>query len=145
MVERFTKRKMWTGEFELPTIVQRYSTPYGEIRTTPERGRYLHRAVDIVNHPKSVIWASQHGKVIIKDRYLHSGNTIVLDHGCGVFTLYYHLEDFADLEVGDAVKKGNPVGRLGMTGYATGYHLHWELRVGGMAVDPLEWTKKSFM
>ena len=139
------KEKLWSGSFELPTVVQRYSTPFGEIRTTPERGRYLHKAVDIVNHPKSVVWATQSGRVIIKDRYLHSGNTVVVDHGLGVFSLYYHLEDFADVEVGEKIKKGNPIGRLGMTGYANGYHLHWEVRVGGVSVDPLQWTQKTFL
>ena len=138
------KKKMWTGKFELPINVQRIATPYGEIRTTTEKGRYLHKAVDILNYPKSVVWASQAGKVIIKDRFLLTGNTVAIDHGIGVITLYCHLEDFADIEVEDIVKKGNPIGRLGMTGYANGYHLHWELRVNNMAVDPMEWTKKVF-
>ena len=138
------KEKMWSGPFETPTVVQWIATPFGEIRTTPERGRYLHKAVDIANRPGSVIWASQNGRVIIKDRYVLSGNTIVIDHGLGVFTHYYHLEDFADVEVGDFVKKGNPIGKLGMTGYATGPHLHWALFVKNIPVDPFQWTKKSF-
>ena len=138
------KKKLWSGNFEIPINMKRMTTPYGEIRTTPEKGRYLHKAVDITDLPKSVVWASQSGKVIIKDRFIESGNSVVIDHGLGVFTLYFHLEDFADIEVGDYVKKGNPIGRLGMTGYANGYHLHWELRVNNMAVDPLQWTKKSF-
>ncbi len=138
------KKKLWSGAFDIPVEVQRISTTYGEIRTTPEKGRYMHKAVDLVNRPQSVIWASQDGKVIIKDRYLMSGNTVVVDHGLGVFTLYYHLDNFADIEVGDVVKKGNPLGRLGKTGYATGYHLHWELRVNNTCVDPLQWTKKNF-
>ncbi len=138
------KKKLWNGPFELPTQVLRYSTPYGEIRVTPEKGRYLHRAVDIVNHPRSVVWASQNGKVIIKDRYLMSGNTVVVDHGLGVFTKYFHLDDFADIEVGEMIKKGSPVGKLGMTGYANGYHLHWGLEINNAAVNPIEWTKKVF-
>jgi len=138
------KEKLWKGAFETPTIIKRLATPFGEIRVTPEKGRYLHRAVDIVNTPKSVVWASNNGRVIIKDRYLMSGNTVVVDHGLGVFTQYFHLEDFADIEVGDTIKKGQPVGKLGMTGYASGYHLHWELSVNGVSVDPLEWTKKVY-
>ena len=138
------KKKMWSGKFEIPINLQRVATPYGEIRTTPEKGRYLHKAVDILNYPKSVVWSSQDGKIIIKDRFLLTGNTVAIDHGIGVITLYCHLEDFADVEVGDIVKKGNPIGRLGMTGYANGYHLHWELRVNNIAVDPFEWTKKVF-
>lgn len=138
------KRKFWMGAFEKPIDVQRVATPFGEIRITPEKGRYLHKAVDLINFPKSVVWASQDGYVIIKDRYVMSGNTIVLDHGCGIFTLYYHLEDFADIEIGDFVKKGNPMGRIGKTGYATGYHLHWELRVNNVSVDPFQWTEETF-
>jgi hypothetical protein len=138
------RKKMWAGYFEIPIDMKKLATPFGEVRTSREKGRYVHKAVDILNFPKSVVWAAQTGKVIIKDRYLMSGNTVVLDHGLGVFTLYYHLEDFADIEVGDVLKKGNPLGRVGMTGYANGYHLHWELRVNNVPVDPFEWTKKTF-
>lgn len=134
------KKKLWNGAFELPILVRKQTTPFGEIRTTPERGRYLHKGVDLINMPKSVIWASQNGKIIIKDRYLLTGNTIVIDHGLGVTTLYAHLDSFADVEVGDFVKKGNPIGKLGMSGYAAGYHLHWELRVNNIGVDPIQWT-----
>ena len=104
----------------------------------------MHQGVDLINNPKSIVWAAQIGKVIIKDRFLLTGNTVVLDHGCGVFTLYGHLEEYAELEVGDMLKKGSPVGKLGMTGNATGYHLHWEVRVNNVPVDPLEWTSKIY-
>ncbi|MBD3231723.1 peptidoglycan DD-metalloendopeptidase family protein [Candidatus Dependentiae bacterium] len=143
-IQDSSRKKLWRGKFEIPIELQRVATPFGEIRTTSEKGRYLHKAVDILNHPKSVVWASQDGKIIIKDRFLLTGNTVAIDHGVGVITLYCHLEDFADIEVGDFVKKGNPIGRLGMTGYANGYHLHWELRVNNVSVDPFEWTKKVF-
>ena len=57
----------------------------------------------------------------------------------------YDLEEFTPgLEVGDFVKKGNPIGRVGKTGYASGYHLHWELRVNNIPVDPLQWTERTF-
>ncbi|MFA5075242.1 MAG: M23 family metallopeptidase [Candidatus Babeliales bacterium] len=138
------KKKIWTGNFEVPLDCKKIATPFGEIRMTTEKGRYLHKAVDLLNLPKCVVWAAQTGRVIIKDRFLMSGNTVVIDHGLGVFTLYYHLEDFAEIEVGDLIKKGNPIGRMGMTGYANGYHLHWELRVNNVPVDPLEWTKETF-
>lgn len=139
------KQKMWNSPFEMPTQIRRISTPFGEVRVTPERGRYLHKGLDLVNDPKSVVWASQNGKVIIKERYLMTGNTMVIDHGLGVTTLYAHLEEFmGDLEVGDFVKKGNPIGKIGMTGYASGYHLHWELRVNNTPVDPTEWTQNIY-
>lgn len=141
-IEHSPQEKLWKGPFELPCQVTRFSTPFGEIRTTPERGRYLHKAIDIVHHPKSVIWACARGKVIIKERYLMSGNTIVIDHGMGVHSHYYHLHDFADIEVGALLEKGTKIGRLGKTGYATGDHLHFEIRINNIAVDPLEWTSK---
>lgn len=138
------KEKLWSGHFIAPINIKKVITPFGEIRTTREKGRYQHKAVDLVDIPKSVVWASQTGKVIIKDRFLMSGNTVGIDHGHGIISLYYHLNDFADIEIGDTIKKGNPVGTEGMTGYASGYHLHWELRVNNVAVDPLQWTELTF-
>ena len=138
------RKKGWSGPFEYPISVQRMTTPFGEIRMTAERGRYMHKGIDLTNRPKCVVWAAQDGKVIIKDRFFFTGNTVVLDHGLGVFTLYGHLHEFADIEVGDTLKKGNPVGKLGMTGYAAGYHLHWEVRVNNIPVDPVEWTNKVY-
>ncbi len=138
------KRKLWSGSFIAPCEIKQLTTPFGEIRVTPEKGRYIHKAVDICDMPRSVVWASQDGRVIIKDRFLFPGNVVVLDHGLGVFTMYSHLEDFAEIEVGDIIKKGSPIGRIGKTGYASGYHLHWELRVNNVAVDPLQWLEKSF-
>ena len=63
--------------------------------------------------------------------------------GAGVFSSYYHL-DRIEVQVGQAVRVGDTLGRVGATGLVTGAHLHWELRVGGVAVDPKEWTTKQF-
>jgi murein DD-endopeptidase MepM/ murein hydrolase activator NlpD len=137
-------KKLWQGVFFVPCEVKGISTEFGTMRTTQERGKYAHNAIDILGTPKTVIWASQEGTVVIKDRFALSGNTVVVDHGLGVLTLYYHLDSFSDIEVGDHIKKGEPIGRLGMTGYASGYHLHWELRVQNIAVDPMQWTRHDF-
>lgn len=141
LAEASPQEKLWRGQFEVPLHMTGITTEFGLIRTSQERGRYAHKAVDLISLPKSVVWASNDGVVVIKDRYVHTGNTIVIDHGCGVLTLYGHLEDVADVEVGQTIKKGKPVGTMGMTGYANGYHLHWELRVNNVMVDPMEWTK----
>jgi len=135
------KEKMWKGLFEVPLHMTAITTEFGLIRTSQERGRYAHKAIDLASAPRSVVWASNDGIVAIKDRYVHTGNTIVIDHGHGIVTLYCHLEEYADLEVGQRIKKGKPLGTMGMTGYANGYHLHWELRVNNIQVDPMEWTK----
>lgn len=138
------REKLWQGSFYSPIDIAKVTTEFGCIRITQERGRYMHKAVDVINMPKSVVWAPQDGIIVMKNRYAFSGNTIIIDHGFGIFTLLYHLDEFADVAVGDFVKRGNPVGTLGKSGYATGYHLHWEMRINNMAVDPLQWVKPDF-
>lgn len=140
-----TYRKLWRGPFDVPIEMRGISTEFGTLRTTQDRGKYRHAAIDLLGVPRSVVWAPQDGRVVIKERYAHSGNTVVLDHGCRVLSLFFHLDSFAPIEVGDVVKKGNPLGTLGKTGYASGYHLHWEQRIGdNVPVDPMEWTKHDF-
>lgn len=136
------QEKYWTGAFDIPLVMKGITTDFGVIRTSQDRGRRVHKALDLVADPKSVIWASANGVVVLKDRFTHSGNTVVIDHGCGVLSMYYHLHDFADIQVGQRIKKGAPLGRMGMTGYASGDHLHWEIRIKNIAVDPMQWTQR---
>lgn len=144
LVKQSPQQKLWQGIFYPPIDIKTISTEYGTIRTTQERGRYAHKAVDVLNTPKSVVWATQDGIIVIKDRYGHSGNTIVIDHGYGIFSLFYHLDTFAECNLGDKIKRGNPIGTLGKTGYASGYHLHWEMRINNIPVDPMQWIKPNF-
>lgn len=136
--------KLWYGVFYDPIEIKAITADFGVVRTTQKKGRYVHHGIDVTNAPRSVVWAPQDGIIIIKDRYEDTGNTVVIDHGCGVFTLLCHLDSFAAINVGEAVKKGEPIGKIGMTGYANGYHLHWEMRINNIPVDPLEWTKNNF-
>lgn len=136
--------KLWHGVFYTPCDMTGVSTEFGTIRTTQDRGKYAHNAIDLLARPKSVIWAAQDGVVVLKDRFAHSGLTVGIDHGCGVITLYYHLDTYAPVEIGQKIKKGTPVGTLGMSGYASGYHLHWEMRIYDIQVDPMQWTKHDF-
>ncbi|KKP36031.1 MAG: Peptidase M23B [candidate division TM6 bacterium GW2011_GWF2_32_72] len=139
------KEKLWSGSFCTPLEIKNVYTDFGTIRTTQLKGRYSHKGLDVADMPKSAVWATQHGKVIVKDRFVFSGNTVVLDHGCGVFSLFFHLEDMNNkIEVGQLVKQGTPLGTTGMTGYATGYHLHWEMRVNNISVDPRQWVDTKF-
>ncbi len=150
-IERITKaspkKKLWHGKFIVPLELKekkQITSDFGVIRATQERGLKQHKALDLIAPPKSVVWATQDGVVVLKDRYAHSGNTIAIDHGHGIISLFFHLNEFANINVGDKIRKGNPVGTVGKTGYATGYHLHWEFRVNTVPVEPLEWTKPSF-
>lgn len=139
------KQKLWQGTFYVPLDMTRVTCDYGVKRTSQQKGSYMHKALDIVAAaPKSVVWAPQDGNIIIKDRFVETGNTIVIDHGWGVFTMLCHLDSFTNVNVGDKIKRGNPVGTMGKTGYATGYHLHWEMRINNIPVDPMQWTKGDF-
>src|SRR3990167_2729511 len=138
------KEKLWKGAFCTPIEVQRVSTEFGTVRTTQYKGMYAHKAIDVLNVPKSVVWAPQRGKIVVKDRFIDTGNTVIIDHGLGVVTMLCHLDSFADVQEGQMVNKGNPVGTIGKTGYASGYHLHWELRINNVQVDPMQWTKPIF-
>jgi hypothetical protein len=146
LTEASPREKLWHGTFCLPIDNIRITCDYGTIRTTQERGRYTHKALDLVNTsiPRSVVWATQSGIVAHMGRYATSGNSVVIDHGCGVLSLFFHLDSFADIQVGKKIVQGNPIGIIGKTGYATGYHLHWEMRVNNMPVDPIQWTKQNF-
>jgi murein DD-endopeptidase MepM/ murein hydrolase activator NlpD len=70
------------------------------------------------------------------------GNTLVLDHGAGVFSTYAHLDELRVRE-GDQVKQGDTIAIVGSTGFSTGPHLHWELWVAGANVDPEEWAERE--
>jgi len=138
------KKKLWRGAFCTPMDIAKITCEFGTIRTTQKKGRYAHRAIDAINTPRSVVWAPQNGIVVLKERFAFTGNTVVIDHGWGILSLFCHLDNFSNINVGDPIIQGNPIGTMGKTGYATGYHLHWEMRIDNIPVDPLQWTKGSF-
>jgi murein DD-endopeptidase MepM/ murein hydrolase activator NlpD len=144
LAEKSTPEKLWRGTFCTPIDVDRISCEFGAIRTTQEKGRYMHKALDLLSAPKSVVWATQAGVIVLKERFEDTGNTVVIDHGQGILSLFCHLDDYAPIEVGQKIALGNPIGTLGKTGYATGYHLHWEMRINNVAIDPMQWTKSTF-
>lgn len=141
IVQQSPTQKLWQGPFCTPIDIEKVTCEFGTIRTTQHRGRYAHKALDIINKPKSVVWSTQDGVVVLKQAFAVSGNTVVIDHGMGILSLFYHLDSFANIEIGDKIAKGNPIGTIGKTGYAKGYHLHWEMRVHNIAVDPMQWTE----
>lgn len=144
LAEKSPQEKLWKGEFCTPIDIKQVTCDFGTIRTTQHKGRYAHKALDVISMPRCMVWSTQDGVVVLKDRFVDSGNTVVVDHGLGVLSMFYHLEDFANVQPGQKVAKGSPLGTMGKTGYAKGYHLHWEMRVNNIAVDPMQWTKTNF-
>ena len=104
--------------------------------------RAIHSGVDFAASTGTPVTACGGGVVkMAKDRII-SGYTVVLEHLPGVYSIYFHL-DSLDVERGERVDRGDILGTVGMTGLATGPHLHWEIRVQGVAVDPWVLTKKG--
>lgn len=101
-----------------------------------------HKAIDIANHSGGAILASDAGKVIVAgwpDNFGY-GNRVVVDHGNGYHTLYAHLSKIS-VSVGQSVNRGDVLGQMGSTGRSTGTHLHFEVRAGNRAQNPLEYLK----
>jgi murein DD-endopeptidase MepM/ murein hydrolase activator NlpD len=134
-----TDEPLWRGLFSIPTA-GRFSTAFGVRRIRNGTVRYRHAGADIAGPEGRVIVAANHGVVRLSDEFILFGKTVILDHGAGVATAYLHMSRL-DVKVGQAVRRGTPLGRMGATGAATGPHLHWSLYVRGVPVDPVQWTK----
>ncbi|MBA7656417.1 hypothetical protein ES703_64341 [subsurface metagenome] len=128
-----------TGSFITPVDSSRITSNFADRRKyQPTHGSgYLsvHNGIDLAAPEGAPVWACGSGRVVMSVYRIMSGNTVVVEHLPGVFSLYYHLSDLW-VKAGDMVKQGQILGSVGMTGLATGPHLHWELRVSGVAVDP---------
>lgn len=115
---------------------------YG-MRTHPISGLYkMHTGVDIAAPTGSYFVSANDGTVVTSKYSPSYGNMVVIDHGGGLSTLYAHGQERL-VEVGDTVKRGEPVLTVGSTGVSTGPHAHFEVRVNGMWTDPLEYILKK--
>ncbi len=142
-----TPEKFWNGPFLRPSQAE-ISTVYGVQRyyNGEFAQDYYHRGVDYAAATGDPITAPAAGKVVLIGRVaegfeLH-GNTIGLDHGQGVASIFLHLSRI-DVKAGEMVQPGQRIGAVGSTGISTGPHLHWGLYVNGQAVDPVPWRYGS--
>ena len=88
------------------------------------------------------VFAAARGRVVFAALTQVRGNLIVIDHGLGVFSAYYHLSEI-NTPAGQAVNAGALIGKAGSTGLSNGPHLHWSMWVNGEYVDPMEWTRRA--
>lgn len=108
---------------------------FGDQRVLNGDKRTVHYGTDVSGPRGAAIQAANDGLVVLaRDAYL-SGKTVILAHGAGIFTAYFHL-DRIEVKAGQRVARGARIGRLGSTGRSTGPHLHWSARVDGLFVDP---------
>jgi murein DD-endopeptidase MepM/ murein hydrolase activator NlpD len=133
-------KKLWDGVF----LRNQGATKAGfaDSRTYKYRSevvsKQVHLGLDIAGINNTQIFAANHGKVIFVGEIGIYGNVIILDHGYGLHSLYGHLHQ-TNVREGDAVRKGDVIAVSGETGLVFGDHLHYEMRVNGVAVNPIEW------
>lgn len=119
-------------------IIGRVSSPFG-YRIHPILGvRKLHTGIDINGSTGTPISAAADGTVILSQTYGGYGRAVVIDHGGGMATLYAHQSSIA-VSVGEVVTRGEVIGYVGCTGSCTGPHLHFEVRLNGVPVDPMQY------
>ena len=134
---------LWDEPFLLP-IQGRGTSGYGTPRRYAPGGRVsYHHGADIAAPAGTPILATNNGRVLIADFYPIKGGLVVIDHGAGVYSLYFHQSKI-DVSAGDTVERGQTVGEVGSTGLSTGPHLHWEMRVNTVSTDPLKWVGEMF-
>ena len=126
---------LWSGTFARP-VPHAANSAFGTHSVFNGEPRSQHGGADFRSPAGTRIRAPNAGRVALAaDRYF-SGNTVVIDHGAGLFSLFAHLSAI-EVQVGDVVKRGAPIGTVGATGRVTGPHLHWSVRASGARVDPL--------
>jgi murein DD-endopeptidase MepM/ murein hydrolase activator NlpD len=134
---RRTPDRLWEGSFRLPLDGVRSGGNFGRRRVLNGQTRSPHTGIDFPAASGTPVHAAQRGRVVLAEDLFFTGNTVVLDHGLGLYTLYAHLESVF-VQVGDLVKVGATLGQVGATGRATGPHLHWGLTVNEARVNPLQ-------
>jgi murein DD-endopeptidase MepM/ murein hydrolase activator NlpD len=121
--------------FSLP-VAGEFSSPFGLRRFFNQQPRKPHSGLDIAAPQGTPVQAPMAGQVIDTGEYFFNGNTVFLDHGQGLITMYCHLHRIA-VTPGQRVARGDTLGTVGMTGRVTGPHLHWSVSLNRTVVDPM--------
>jgi murein DD-endopeptidase MepM/ murein hydrolase activator NlpD len=128
------EKRLFEGSFS-PPILGAATARFGERRVFNGQPRSPHSGMDLKAKTGVPVRAPAAGRVVLAGPLYFSGNTVVLDHGLGLTTLYAHLSKM-HVKPGDVVKKGQVIGNVGATGRVTGPHLHWALKLREARVDP---------
>ena len=126
--------RLWRAAFVRPRET-RVTSGFGSGRTFNGTVQTRHTGVDYAGAVGAPVRAANRGVVALVDTFHLAGRAVYVDHGAGVVTGYFHLSR-ALVAVGDTVRRGQPIGRVGATGRVTGPHLHWMARYGAVTVDP---------
>jgi murein DD-endopeptidase MepM/ murein hydrolase activator NlpD len=134
-----TFKKYWKGPFRLP-IKSKMTSPYGTKRTFNGELKSFHQGLDLRAAVGDPIRAGASGRVVMAKSLFFTGRTVILDHGYGVYTIYAHMSAFK-VRKGQMVRPSTVLGLAGMTGRASGPHLHWGAVIQRSKVNPAELLK----
>jgi murein DD-endopeptidase MepM/ murein hydrolase activator NlpD len=126
----------WTSSGFMAPVPDPANSAFGSRSVFNGQARSPHAGADFSSPAGRPIVAPAGGRVVLADDLYFTGQTVVIDHGMGLLSLFAHLSSYEVTE-GQAVERGDPVGRVGATGRVTGPHLHWTVRLAGARVDPL--------
>jgi murein DD-endopeptidase MepM/ murein hydrolase activator NlpD len=145
LVAPATPEKYWTGAFSVPGYDPNWITSWYGTRRSYNGGPIsaFHTGVDYGGGIGLPVKAAAPGVVVFAGPLTVRGNATYIDHGWGVYSAYFHQSEFK-VKVGDRVEAGQVIGLSGGTGRITGPHLHWEIWVNGVQVNPLTWLEKVF-
>ncbi|MSP41137.1 MAG: M23 family metallopeptidase [Deltaproteobacteria bacterium] len=139
--ETSAPERLWDAPFVRPVAQQESASSFGSRRIINGTPRSPHSGTDLSAPAGTEVLAANHGRVVLVGNFFFAGGSVVLDHGGGLFTMYFHLSEFK-VEDGALVKKGDAVGLSGATGRVTGPHLHWGARLANARIEPFELLKK---
>ncbi len=137
-----TVERHWELPFDYP-VHAAVSSYFGSRRSYGGAFNSYHSGTDFRAASGTPVHAPADGVVVLAEPLFVRGNSIVLDHGWGVLTGYWHLSEI-DVEVGQFVHRGEVIGKVGNTGLSTGAHLHWQMWVSGIPVNALQWTESFY-
>lgn len=135
--DRVTPERLWDGPFRTPLDGVVKGTNFGRRRVLNGHPGSPHSGVDFPAPTGTPVHASQKGRVVLAEGLFFAGNTVIVDHGLGIYTLYCHFSEI-DVKAGDIVEAGAILGKVGATGRVTGPHLHWGLTVERARVNALD-------
>jgi murein DD-endopeptidase MepM/ murein hydrolase activator NlpD len=138
--DHVTPERLWDGKFRLPLDGDFKGSNFGRRRVLNGHPGSPHSGVDFPAPRGTPVHAAQKGRVVLAEELFFSGNTVVVDHGFGIYTFYCHFSEI-DVKVGDMVEAGTVLGKVGATGRVTGPHLHWGLSVEHARVNALDIVK----
>ncbi|MEH6347015.1 MAG: peptidoglycan DD-metalloendopeptidase family protein [Bermanella sp.] len=119
-----------------------YSSLFGLKRFFNEKPRNPHSGLDIAAPTGTKVLTPSPGKVVLTGNFFFNGKVVYVDHGLGLISMFCHLNEI-DVKVGEALVKGQPLGKVGATGRVTGAHLHWSVSLNNARVDPMELLPKE--